>query len=208
MTKIIIFEGEDKIILPKCGGDVAPISLEVLLLEMLGNVNIGCFQTPGPEIDELVRYVCRTEDNLSLRRLDLFIANNEQGISLTDDENLVIGVPVQFGTMPYNIGREEYDRRIGAKSLAFDAPRPGIITPRPFFSFQDNGLFRQNGSPGFSRHWNFDPAVGISRLGTEGQILTRPERFNNPIRTKGKSVVMRMAMNAMAMPRPTEPCSN
>ncbi len=100
MTKIIIFEDEDKIILPKCGGDVAPISLEVLLLEMLGNVNIGCFQTPGPEIDELVRYVCRTEDNLSLRRLDLFIANNEQGISLTDDENLVIGCRCSLGPCP------------------------------------------------------------------------------------------------------------
>ncbi len=83
---------------------MCPVSLEVFLLEMLGNVNIGCFQTSGSEVDEFVRYVCRTEDNLAFCYLNLFVANNEQRISLTNDENLVIGVPVQFGTMPDNIG--------------------------------------------------------------------------------------------------------
>ncbi len=63
------------------GEALCPVSLEVFLLKMPGNVNIGCFQTPGAQIDELVWYVCRTEDNLPFRHLDLFIANNEQGIS-------------------------------------------------------------------------------------------------------------------------------
>lgn len=67
---------------------------------MLADVNVGCFQTSGSQIDELVRYVCRTEDDLSFRCLDLFVANNEQGISLTNDENLVIGCRCNLGPCP------------------------------------------------------------------------------------------------------------
>lgn len=79
-------------------------SLKVFLLEMLADMNVGCFQTPGPQIDEFVRYVCGTEDDLSFCRLNLFIADNEQSFPLADDENLVIGVPVQLGAMSDNIG--------------------------------------------------------------------------------------------------------
>jgi len=132
----------------RCGSH-CPDSLKVFLFEVSGHMNIGCFQASWTQIDELVRYVCGAEDDLPFCRLNLFIANNKESISLAYDENFVIRMSVQSGAMSDNIGRKEYDRRIGAKSLAFDTTGPGIVAPRPLLSFQNNGLFGQNAPPGF-----------------------------------------------------------
>ena len=55
-------------------------------------MDIGGFQSPRTEIDELMRNTGRPEDNLTCFAFETIVADGEERPPLADDEDLVVGM--------------------------------------------------------------------------------------------------------------------